>query len=57
MENFEELTNKLIAQLTDVASSGYKPEDVPRETCDNMAKWIGVIATAKMEKIRQCLQS
>ena len=57
MDNFEELTNKLIAQLTDVVNSGYSAEDVQREVCDNMAKWIGKVGEAKLEKVRKCLQS
>lgn len=56
MNNFEELTNKIISDFTTITET-YNPENVSRETLDNITAWVGLVAISKVDKIKEMINN
>lgn len=56
MNNFTEQTNLIISELTTVAQT-CDPLQVPQQTLEDIATWIGMVGQAQIERLRGLIDS
>ena len=56
LNNFTEQTNLIIGELTTVTQT-YDPLQVPQQTLEDIAKWVGMIGQAQIERLRGIIDS
>ena len=56
MNDFTVQTNLIIGELTAVTET-YDPLQVPQQTLEDIAKWIGMVGQAQIERLRGLIDS
>ena len=54
--NFTEQTNLIIGELSTVTQT-YDPLQVPQQTLGDIARWVGMVSQAQIERLRGLIDS
>lgn len=54
--NFTEQTNLIIGELSTVTQT-YDPLQVPQQTLEDIARWVGMVSQAQIERLRDIIGS
>lgn len=54
--NFTEQTNLIIGELSTVTQT-YDPLQVPQQTLEDIARWVGMVSQAQIERLRGLIDS
>ena len=56
MNDFTEQTNLILSELTTITEN-YNPKEVPKQTFEDIVKWLNMVAEAQIERLRGIIDS
>ena len=56
MNDFTEQTNLILSELTTITEN-YNPKEVPKQTFEDVVKWLNMVAEAQIERLRGIIDS